>query len=107
MILHVLRALFILLMAAVGWFYLGSTNSFGGDAAWLALPITLTIAVLLVCVDILAPRRKVAILSGTVLGLIVGSAIGYGLSFVVQLLIDQFQQYYLEASSISPARNSS
>jgi len=97
MVLHVLRALFILLMAAAGWFYLsntaeGSQTAIGGETSWLVFPITLTIGVLFVCVDILAPRRKLAIFSGTILGLLVGAAVSYGLSFVVQFLIDQFKE---------------
>jgi uncharacterized protein YacL len=98
MVLHVLRALFILLMAAAGWFYLsnltpeGFQTAVGGEASWLVFPITLTIGVLFVCIDILAPRRKLAIFSGTILGLLVGAAVSYGLSFVVQFLIDQFRE---------------
>jgi uncharacterized protein YacL len=97
MVLHVLRALFILLMAAAGWFYLsngtpeGLQTAIGGENSWLVLPITLTIGVLFVCVDILSPRRKLAIFSGTILGLLVGAAVAYGLSFVVQFVIDQFK----------------
>ena len=88
MILHVLRALFILLMAAVGWFYLGHTGQ--GTQGWLAFPIAITLGVLFVAIDVLAPRRKLAIFAGTFFGLIVGIAIAYGLSFAVELLLDQF-----------------
>ena len=45
---------------------------------------------LLVCIDILAPRRKLAIFSGTILGLIVGLLIAYVLSFVVRLLVETY-----------------
>lgn len=89
MVLHVIRALFVLLMAAIGWFYLSNAQSYGGYNAWLALPVTLTLGVLFVCIDILSPRRKLAVFSGTILGLMVGVAIAYALSFVVQLLVDQ------------------
>jgi uncharacterized protein YacL len=90
MVLHVLRALFILLMAAVGWFYVNSASRPFGDFTWLSLAIALTIGVFLVCIDILAPRRKLVIFSGTFLGLLIGISIAYALSFVVQLLADQF-----------------
>src|SRR5580693_6160468 len=87
MILSVLRALFILLMAAIGWFYLSNPQSIGVNA-WMVMPITLTVGVLFVCIDILSPRRKLAVFSGAILGLMVGVAIAYALSFVVKLVVD-------------------
>ncbi|HET6249044.1 MAG TPA: PIN domain-containing protein [Tepidisphaeraceae bacterium] len=87
MVLSVLRALFVLLMAAIGWFYLSNQQSIGVNA-WMVMPITLTVGVLLVCVDILSPRRKLAVFSGAILGLMVGVAIAYALSFVVKLIVD-------------------
>ncbi len=81
MVLVILRALFVLLMAAVGWVYL--------QLGWLTMAIALTVGVLFVCVDILAPRKKLAVFAGTFFGLLVGIAIAYALSFVVQLVVDQ------------------
>ncbi len=89
MVLQVLRALFVLLMAAVGWFFLSKTVVLQ-DYTWLTLSMTLTLGVLVVCLDILAPRRKLQIVSGTFLGLIVGILITYALSFVVKMLVDQY-----------------
>ena len=89
MVLQALRALFVLLMAAIGWFYLSSPQSIGPNT-WLVMPVTLTIGVVFVCIDILAPRQKLAVLSGTILGLLVGVAIAFSLSFIVKLLVDQF-----------------
>src|SRR6476620_1514270 len=90
MILHVLRALFILLMGAVGYFLLLQPQQPFGGYTWLTLGIVLTIGVLIVCVDILSPRRKLAVFSGTFLGLLVGVFIAYALSFVVTLVIDNY-----------------
>jgi uncharacterized protein YacL len=89
MVLHVLRALFILLMAAAGFYYLQESATLYHQA-WLAIGVALVVAVLLVCIDILAPRKKLAIFSGTFLGLVVGVSIAYALSFVVRLLVEQF-----------------
>jgi uncharacterized protein YacL len=93
MILHLLRALFVLLMAAVGFFFvyqdprpLETLDVY----VWLVPGVALTFGVLLICVDILAPRRKLAIFSGTFFGLIVGLLIAFVLSFVVRLLVDQY-----------------
>jgi uncharacterized protein YacL len=88
MVLHILRALFILLMAAVGWFFIGF--NFWGEYTWLSMGVALTIGVLLTCVDILSSRRKLAIFSGVFFGLIVGISIAYGLSFIVRLLVEQW-----------------
>ena len=87
MVLTVLRALFVLLMAAIGWFYLSNPHSIGNNAQFV-MPITLTLGVLFVCIDILAPRRKLAVFSGAILGLVVGVAVAYALSFVVRLVAD-------------------
>lgn len=89
MLLHVLRAMFVLLMAAAGFYYIQESAPLFGTA-WLAMGVALAIAVALVCVDILAPRKKLAIFSGSFLGLVVGLSIAYGLSFIVRLLVEQF-----------------
>jgi uncharacterized protein YacL len=94
MILHILRALFVLLMAAAGFVYLYQ-NPPAKDAPyldfWIPPAIAIVLGVILVCIDILAPaRRKLAIFSGTFLGLIVGLAFAYVLSFVVKVLVQQY-----------------
>jgi uncharacterized protein YacL len=89
MVLHILRALFVLFMAAAGWFFVGRLLGPGGVGAWMSLPISLSLGVLIVCIDILAPRAKLTVFAGTFFGLIVGIAFAYGMSFVVRLLVDQ------------------
>jgi uncharacterized protein YacL len=89
MILHVLRGLFVLLMAAIGWFYVRHPDSIGA-ATWMVMPIMLTLGVLFVCLDIFSPRRKLAVFSGAILGVVVGVSVAYAMSFVVNLLVDQF-----------------
>jgi uncharacterized protein YacL len=90
MVLHVLRALFVLLMGAVGYFLLLQPTEVFGQFTWLTMMITLAVGVFIVCVDILAPRRKLAVFSGSFLGLVVGLFIAYALSFVVTLLVDNY-----------------
>ncbi len=90
MVLTVLRALFILLMAAVGWFYVNSDFRPFGDFTWMAMAIALVVGTFILCVDILSPRKKLMIFAGLFFGLIVGITIAYALSFVVQLLVDQY-----------------
>ena len=81
MILHILRALFILLMGAVAWNFL--------DLGWLTMAFTLALALLFVGVDILSPRRKLALFSGVLFGLAVGVAISFALGYVVELIFAQ------------------
>ena len=89
MILHILRALFVLLMAGVGWFFVRHPSQPFGDYPELGMAISLVVAVLFVAIDVLAPRKKLAIFSGTFLGLIVGITAAYALSFVVQLVVER------------------
>ncbi len=80
MFLNILRGLFVLLMAAVAWSYL--------NLHWLVFAITVSAAVLFVCIDILSPRRKLVLFSGMLFGLVVGLAITFVMHFVIQLLVD-------------------
>src|SRR5947207_5997432 len=88
MVLQILRALFVLLMAAVGWFVLSDPTQAFGSRTWMTMAFALVVAVLVICIDILAPRRKLAVFSGTFLGLLVGVFVAYALSFIVTLLVD-------------------
>ena len=80
MVLHVLRGLFILLMAAVGWFFLELTA--------LSMAVARSLSILFVFIDVLSPRKKLAIFSGTLLGLVVGITIAYALHFAIKLIVD-------------------
>src|SRR5437764_867683 len=93
MILHILRALFVLLMASVGFFYIYQ-NPPARDASfteyWIPPAVAIIVAVVLVCIDILAPRKKLAVFSGTFFGLMVGLLIAYVLSFLVRMMVTQW-----------------
>src|SRR3569623_2045431 len=80
MLLNILRGLFILLMAAVAWANLGLST--------LNVAITVSLAILFVCIDILSPRGKLVAFSAMLFGLPVGLAITFVLHFVIQLLVD-------------------
>ncbi len=93
LILHVLRALLVLTLAAVGWFFVKADPSAMGtldDSKYELLAFAVIAGVVVVCIDILSSRRKLAIFSGTFLGLVVGLALAYALSFITALLVDQF-----------------
>lgn len=61
------------------------------------MAVALAVGVLIVCVDILSPRKKLAVISGVFFGLAVGILIAYALSFVVNLLMEQFVTPQLDA----------
>ncbi|HEV7299115.1 MAG TPA: PIN domain-containing protein [Tepidisphaeraceae bacterium] len=85
--------MFILVIFGVGMFFLQQTGfrlGIEGEWNWLIPAATLVVGVIVVCIDILAPRKKLAVFSGTFLGLVVGLVLAYALSFVVQLLVDQY-----------------
>ena len=97
MVLLILRALFVLLMAAIGWSFITDPHTQFTTYNWLALAVATTIAVFVICIDILAPRRKLTIFAGTFFGLVVGISIAFALSFLTPWLLDQY-----EAMSTSP-----
>jgi uncharacterized protein YacL len=99
MVLHILRALFVLLMAAAGWFFIEHPSTIPVRFAGWGMAISLSIGVIIVCIDILSPRRKLQILSGTILGLLVGLLLAYALSFAVQMIVEQF---YIPDEGASP-----
>jgi uncharacterized protein YacL len=68
-------------MAAAGWFYL--------ELSWLSFAVAVCIGIFFVCIDVLSPRRKLAVFSGVLFGLVVGILIAYGLSFPITMLMDQ------------------
>jgi uncharacterized protein YacL len=100
MVLTLLRALFILLMAAAGWYLLSKTDAFAGYT-WLAQAAALSIGVLIVCIDILSPRRKLQVFVGTFLGIFVGLLITYTMSFVVNLILPEYFEMAGKSFSIS------
>ncbi|MBC7783171.1 MAG: PIN/TRAM domain-containing protein [Burkholderiales bacterium] len=88
--LTILRGLFILVMAAIGWgFVIDQKQPLAGSTR-LSMAIALTIGLLALFADIVAPaRRKLALFAGSFFGLVVGVLAGYALSFVVGLIVAQ------------------
>ena len=90
MVLTILRALFVLLMAAVGWFFVRDPSQPVVEYSYWSMAVALLLAMLLVVVDIFSPRKKLAVFSSVILGLMVGIAIAYAGGFVVALLVDRY-----------------
>jgi uncharacterized protein YacL len=94
--LQVLRGLFILMMAAIAWFFITTDPEQLGpllaDRAWMLLALPLTAGVAVVCVDIVAPRGKLQVFSGVFFGLLVGLTLAFSFSFMIPFLVDLFVQ---------------
>ncbi|MCS7034742.1 MAG: PIN domain-containing protein [Phycisphaerae bacterium] len=101
MVLTVLRALFVLLMAAVGWTFVLDPGEPLGQYTWLSIAIALSLAVFIICTDILAPRRKLLVFSSVFTGLVVGVLAAYALSFVVTLLVHYVVSYINSVSNVA------
>lgn len=99
MVLIVLRALFILLMTAVGWAVVRDQNQVFGGATWLAVMFCLVLGTLVVCIDVLSPRRKLTVFAGTFLGLLVGILFAVALSKVTSLILDQISAFSYDANA--------
>jgi uncharacterized protein YacL len=100
LVLNILRALFVLLMASVGWDFVMRGTPVAG-LTWPVVAIALVVGVLILCLDILAPRKKLAVFSASPFGIVVGLFIAYSLSFVVRLLVDQYARQGLTEAAES------
>ena len=98
MFLHVLRAIFILLLAGVAWSFLGSESDPMGIPffAWMQtkkeiiLLVSLLIGIAVVVVDVFIPQKSLGIVSGVLFGLVVGMVVAFGLSLIVDLTVQSF-----------------
>lgn len=88
MTLHILRALFVLFMASIGYAYLKHVPGPFGEATWATLSVCVTLAVLILALDILSGRRKLLVLSGLAFGLVVGLAVAFVLGFTADWIGD-------------------
>jgi uncharacterized protein YacL len=90
MLLWVLRGLFVVLVAAVSLFALGE----GPQPTWSTqynvtfMLAAFAVAIAVVIVDAVLPRKSLASLSGAFLGLLVGMVGAYALGLVVDLIIE-------------------
>lgn len=97
MALHLLKALFVLLMAAVGYTYLKhDPGPFGPLWSWAVLAIAVTLAVIVLVTDILSSRRKLAFFSAATFGLLLGLLVSFALGSIVGWLVEQFMSDSVE-----------
>ena len=98
MLLHILRALFILLLAAVAWSFLaGDSDPMGIPLfAWMqyhkdiVLLASLLVGVAVVVVDVFIPQKSLGVVSAVFFGLVVGMVAAFGLSLIINLMVESF-----------------
>ncbi len=95
MTLHLIRALFVLLMASIGWAYLSGPDPskpgpFGPENALAIFAVPVVIAVLVLAIDIFSSRRKLLALSAILFGTLVGLVLAYILGYAVVWIVERF-----------------
>ena len=93
MFLHVLRALFVLVMAAVTWSFVAADNDPTGALQILQLNKHLVmvgvivLALVVVTLDLFIPQKSLLAISALFFGIIVGMVVAFGLSLIVDLAV--------------------
>ena len=94
MLLWALRGLFIILMGAVAFYTVAGQAKDaleGEDVQWLFMPAAILIGFVLIGLDLLLPRKSLAALSGALLGMVAGVAFAFGLSLVLDMILEAYQ----------------
>ncbi len=89
MLQHFLRLFLVLALMAVGMSF-AEKGSLLPDLRWVLIAGAFILAISVVLVEILIPRKSLQALSGLFFGLVVGLLVSYGLSIVVNLLVFAF-----------------
>lgn len=102
MVLWVLRGLFLLLIASVAFFSVGSPDDPHSLAQYRLsfMAAAIGVGMVIVAVEAFVLRKSLAALSGAFLGLVVGMAVAYGLGVVIDLLV---QVWWPDAPIDAPA----
>lgn len=91
MLLWGLRAMFVILIAAVAFSAVASQSEASLPSSRYAVYFMLAAIAfsgVVIAIDVFLPRKSLAALSGAFLGLLVGTVAAYGLGLVVQMLVD-------------------
>ncbi len=88
-LLHTLRAFFVLAIMAAGWSLVEAGDILPENRTLLFFAFLL-LAVAIIVLDVVLPRKSLAAISGLFFGLVVGLFLSYGLSLVLNLLTDVF-----------------
>jgi len=87
----VLRLVFVLVLMAVGWSLAAeervATGALAGHKDLIVIAFT-GVGLVVIALDIFVPRKSLSAIAGLFFGLVVGMAIAYGLSLIVDLLVE-------------------
>jgi len=89
MLQHFLRLFLVLALVAVGMSYVEKGDLLA-NSRWLLIIGTLVLAIIVVVIEILIPRKSLQALSGVFFGLVVGLLVAFGLTMVLDLLVSAF-----------------
>jgi uncharacterized protein YacL len=89
MVLWVLRGLFVLLMVAAS-LAVGHGSDATSQYSYLGVLAAIIVSVVLVGLDFFLTRKSLAAISGAFLGLVAGMVFAYGLSLIVDLMVDLY-----------------
>ena len=81
-----LRIVFVLALIAVGW-TLAVDQRFESGHRDLIIIVFIGASLIVIAMDILVPRKSLSVISGLFFGLIVGMVVAYGLSLIVDLVV--------------------
>jgi len=99
MLLHVLRAVFILALVGVAMIFLSQEQAETSHYSLLSklqyhkdlmLLCCIGFALVVIAVDIFIPQKTLSAISGLFFGLIVGMVVAFGLSLIVDLMVKSF-----------------
>jgi uncharacterized protein YacL len=100
MLLYIIRALFILAMAALAMSFAEAGNEVVQAYAVVLLLGAIIFALVILVIDILVPHKSLPAIGGMFFGIVVGLAITWGLIQVLNLLIDISQPTWQSWSSL-------
>lgn len=98
MVLHLLRGMFILALAGVAMSFLASNFDPEGIGLLAEMSVhrpvvllaTLMIGIAIIVVDVLIPQKSLSVIGGVLFGLVVGMVVAFGLSLIIDLMIESF-----------------
>ena len=83
----VLRLVFVLVLMAVGW-SLASDERYVSENKDLVIIGFAGAALIFIAMDVFVPRKSLSAISGLFFGLVVGMVVAYGLSLIIDLLVE-------------------
>jgi len=83
----VLRLVFVLVLVAVGW-SLASDERYVSENKDLVIIGFAGVALVIIAMDVFIPRKSLSAISGLFFGLMVGMVVAYGLSLIIDLLVE-------------------